>query len=190
MNELRKETVAPEFRNKLKESIGFTCANCGSSENIEYHHIVPLKLGGTNRITNFAPLCHQCNEAALNGRHISKYINRKNSGRKKKTSKEQAYAVYDLYVNGEIGTRKCKELLGYNFHGSIKSMAYFNDYMKDKGINKIRNNIDIVGTNSSDKLFDGRIIGRVEYVDGTGRNIVFRDTGLNNIEYVQRNLEC
>lgn len=69
-------------------------------------------------------------------------------------------------------------------------MAYFNDYMKDKGIKKIRNNIDIVGTNSSDKLFDGRIIGRVEYVDGTGRNIVFRDTGLNNIEYVQRSLEC
>ena len=48
-----------KFRDEVKHWYGDICANCGSSESIEYHHIVPLALGGTNRITNFAPLCHK-----------------------------------------------------------------------------------------------------------------------------------
>ena len=36
------------------------CANCGSEENIEIHHIVPLIVGGTNRRSNLVALCQDC----------------------------------------------------------------------------------------------------------------------------------
>ena len=189
MDELRQETTTTEFRSKLKSIIGTVCANCGSEESIEYHHIVPIKFGGTNNITNFAPLCHKCHEAAHHGRHISKYVNKKNSGRKKKATKEQAYEVYDAFANGEIGTKKCKELLGYKAHGSVKAMAFFEEYLKERGIKNIRNNVDIVGSNSPDSLIDGRTVGSIEYLDGSVNTIFFKDTGLNDVKYIPRNLD-
>ena len=36
------------------------CVNCGSDENIQLHHVVPLVLGGTNNIDNIVPLCEDC----------------------------------------------------------------------------------------------------------------------------------
>lgn len=36
------------------------CANCGSVENIEIHHIVPLIVGGTNKRSNLVALCQDC----------------------------------------------------------------------------------------------------------------------------------
>ena len=40
------------------------CGNCGSSENLEIHHIVPIVFGGTNRIGNLAALCGSCHRLA------------------------------------------------------------------------------------------------------------------------------
>ena len=41
--ELRQEFAKPSFREKLKEQVGETCVNCGATEHIQYHHVVPLK---------------------------------------------------------------------------------------------------------------------------------------------------
>ena len=41
-----------------------SCQNCGSSENLEIHHIVPIVFGGTNRIGNLAALCGSCHRLA------------------------------------------------------------------------------------------------------------------------------
>ena len=103
----------PAFKRKVIEENGACCANCGSAEAIEYHHIVPVLLGGTNRITNIIPLCHRCHEAAHRGRHIAEYRNLKRTGRKTKLSDEEAFKVFDLYIDGQIGNKRCRELFGY-----------------------------------------------------------------------------
>lgn len=36
------------------------CATCGSRDNIELHHIIPVKAGGTNDYFNLISLCHDC----------------------------------------------------------------------------------------------------------------------------------
>lgn len=36
------------------------CANCGATDGLHIHHIVPLSLGGTNRRTNLCVLCEEC----------------------------------------------------------------------------------------------------------------------------------
>lgn len=36
------------------------CAFCGSKENLEEHHMIPLSMGGTNDDENLIFLCHSC----------------------------------------------------------------------------------------------------------------------------------
>lgn len=73
--ELRTEFDNPAFRKKIIKAKSSACSNCKSEENIEYHHIVPLVLGGTNNMSNITALCHKCHKAAHYGRHIHHYLN-------------------------------------------------------------------------------------------------------------------
>lgn len=43
-----------------KDTVGRICVNCGATEDIEYHHIVPLSLGGSDTLSNICPLCAKC----------------------------------------------------------------------------------------------------------------------------------
>ena len=45
---------------KDKDIIGRACCNCGETTDLEYHHIVPLSLGGNNILTNYCCLCYRC----------------------------------------------------------------------------------------------------------------------------------
>lgn len=53
----RKEQKAIK-QEYLKE--GKTCAVCGSTENLELHHMIPLDMGGTNDAANLIILCKYC----------------------------------------------------------------------------------------------------------------------------------
>ena len=41
----------------IKDKIGRECANCHSTFNLVYHHIVPLSMGGKASVSNMACLC-------------------------------------------------------------------------------------------------------------------------------------
>ena len=40
---------------------GGVCQCCGSSENIEYDHIIPYSCGGSSDVSNIQLLCMKCN---------------------------------------------------------------------------------------------------------------------------------
>ena len=42
------------------------CASCGSRENLEYDHIVPVSRGGSNTSRNVELLCEECNRSKGN----------------------------------------------------------------------------------------------------------------------------
>lgn len=177
-----RQTVSDEVKNK----VGKNCCNCGASENIEYHHIVPLFLGGKDVITNIVPLCHQCHKAAHCGRHVSHYAISSNGGRKTKAIGDKAETVFEAYLNGKVGNRKACEMLGYADGSQIKSVKAFKQFIRDKGISKVRNLIDVVGTNRLNGLADGYCVGEIEYSDGHKENIYYKDIGTNDIDYVRR----
>jgi hypothetical protein len=47
---------------KDKDYLGRYCCNCGSEDDVQYHHIVPLSYGGNNVISNMCCLCGSCHD--------------------------------------------------------------------------------------------------------------------------------
>lgn len=172
-------------REKKKE-LGDKCINCGSKENIEYHHVVPLLLGGKDNDSNIVPLCYACHKAAHHGRHILEYKVGNKGGRKPKASPEEVKVAFMKYVDGEIGTRKLRSMLGYYNKGSVNDISEVRRLKKKYRISEIKNNIDILGTNSPGKLVHGAVVGKIIYLDGSERPMYFNDTGLNDVEYTPR----
>ena len=40
------------------------CINCGRTDNLSYHHVVPLSKGGNDIPSNIVPLCPECHALA------------------------------------------------------------------------------------------------------------------------------
>lgn len=49
-----------ERRRQYYENHSKECYKCGSNDNIQLHHIIPIKSGGTNGKWNLMPLCGSC----------------------------------------------------------------------------------------------------------------------------------
>lgn len=153
------------LRTMAERTLGKVCYNCGSTEGIEMHHVVPLKLGGTNNLSNIVVLCHRCHCAAHYGRHIRDYQNKDIKGRPHKVSDDVLDAAFDDYTKGRIGTRECKEIIHMAKSCKIADMSYYKRYLKDQGIKSVKNNIDII-MNKRGHIRPGDIVGAVEYKDG------------------------
>ena len=139
--QLRAEFTKLSFRKELKNKLGGTCVNCGSTENIEYHHIVPLINGGTNKFTNIVPLCVECHEKA----HDKEGFKSRGGGRPKVTTFESAEPVLKRYFNLEIGTKEAKKLLGISPTTKSTWSDLTNKYREKYNIDpKFRNTIDIL----------------------------------------------
>lgn len=50
----------PNITKAMKEALPKRCCNCGSTDNLTYHHIVPIIMGGNNIVSNIAVLCGKC----------------------------------------------------------------------------------------------------------------------------------
>lgn len=51
-----------KIREKVFEKYGRCCSMCGSNQNIEVHHKIPIREGGTNELENLIPLCRDCHQ--------------------------------------------------------------------------------------------------------------------------------
>ena len=184
-NDLRSEYRRLKLSGELAASLGCTCSNCGSSEEIEYHHIVPLHLGGTNRLTNIVPLCNRCHKSAHNGRHISHYANHSHDGRPRNVSDKVAFKALDMWADGQIGSRKLRQLMGMKEKlsdggSSITCYRQYKEWIKVRGYKSVKNTLDCKATKIWNGIEDGEIVGRITYADGTEEPIRFHDTGKND----------
>jgi hypothetical protein len=46
----------------IKEALPRVCIVCGSTDNIEYHHILPISSGGKTTLENVVPMCRKCHK--------------------------------------------------------------------------------------------------------------------------------
>ena len=165
--ELKKELVRSSFRDKMFSIHGHRCYNCGSDLYVELHHVVPLSLGGTNRETNIVPLCYECHKKAHGAREIQKKFKPERTGRPRRKLPENYKDILCSYVYGEIGKKECQNLLGIKGKAKINDQVFYKEFLKENGIRKHKNNIDLWGINRFKNLDKtGRVAARIYYMDG------------------------
>ena len=57
----QREKLPAAIQVVVWERDGGRCVNCGSTEELEFDHIIPLSKGGANTIGNIQVLCRKCN---------------------------------------------------------------------------------------------------------------------------------
>jgi len=71
MSEIREEVgrkPRKDMAEHLVEALGGECWNCGSKGNLEIHHILPLKDGGADSLSNLSVLCEYCHGSETRGK--------------------------------------------------------------------------------------------------------------------------
>ncbi len=61
--DLSRAAIPSEVRREVWRRDGGKCIKCGSRENLEYDHIIPVSKGGSNTARNIELLCQQCNRS-------------------------------------------------------------------------------------------------------------------------------
>jgi hypothetical protein len=58
-----RQAIPSEVRREVWRRDGGKCVKCGSRENLEYDHIIPVVKGGSNTARNIELLCEVCNRS-------------------------------------------------------------------------------------------------------------------------------
>lgn len=61
-----REPIADEIQVYVWNRDAGKCVKCGSKENLEYDHIIPVSKGGSNTARNIQLLCQTCNRSKSN----------------------------------------------------------------------------------------------------------------------------
>lgn len=182
-NKRKRECLAPSFRDKMILELGCTCGNCGRDNTeipIEYHHIVPLALGGTNNINNLVALCTDCHKLAHGARVIHKMRHEHGNlgGRPRFQPVDNYREILDRFIRGEIGKSECQKLLGMKA-GKLNDMDFYHEYLEELGIVHMRNMVDAIRT---DNFSDTRIVSYVVYNDGKRTDYAKCGSAINSID--------
>lgn len=62
----KRESIPQDIQDKVWIRDGGKCVVCGSSENLEFDHIIPFSKGGSNTYRNLQLLCEKCNRQKSN----------------------------------------------------------------------------------------------------------------------------
>lgn len=164
-SELRKEYNRQSFKKQLRKALGCKCVNCGSDIGIEYHHIVPLALGGTNRLTNIVPLCNICHEKAHGSQNIRQIKGAITGGRKRLPLPDNYEEILWKYMYGEIGKSECEQLLGIKGTSKLNDRPFMKEFIAKYNIVSYKNKIDTY-RHYSNSIHKGKLLSRVVFADG------------------------
>lgn len=119
---------------KELEGIPKVCVNCGNTEGVEMHHIVPLSMGGSNQKGNLVYLCRECHYKA-HGANIGRYSGER-EGRPKKEPPKGYERVVEKYILGKISWSDVRKLLKLGEKTKARECWWVQDYAERMGIER------------------------------------------------------
>lgn len=171
---MKRKHLSKKDKQVLIQMYGNRCLNCGDTENIEWHHVVPLELGGNDIYSNMVPLCYACHKAVTHHALVLATKGRQhNAGGRKRTIPDNYKEILWRYIQCDIGKSECKRLLGLSKSNSLTDNPWYQEFLKEHNISWHRNNIDIRTANG--KLHKGCVIGRIYYIGGNTVNCFWQD---------------
>lgn len=150
-------SVYSEARKKIKERPRI-CVNCGSTEDIEMHHIVPISEGGNNIESNIVMLCKGCHYRA-HGARLGRYTGER-KGRPKVEKPVNAEEIIERFIRGEVSGVEATYMLGLPRQHTFKGIWFVKEYFESKGI------AEVVTNHGSKKKHDVMVLykdGKREY---------------------------
>lgn len=175
---MKRKSITKARRMQLIALHGDRCINCGSPDEIEWHHVVPLEIGGNDVDTNLVPLCYSCHKAVTNHTLLIATSGRvhKASGRKRIVPDNYKEILHD-YLYGKISKTECTIRLGLSpkNKGWMSDSPWMNEYLTELGIKTFRNNIELKANKGS--LVIGSNVGYIKYMDGTTEDIFYNPDG-------------
>jgi len=168
------------------------CVSCGSSENIEWHHSIPIEVGGQDTFRNLVPACHSCHVAAHSWQDTRR---EKLKHRKPNIKGGRKYVVPENYkelVKDYIFCKIGKEELGkrWNLAMNIASeetpdavehitdKTWYRTLLNELNIKKVSNRLDMYCSRKHPEkqtLREGAEIGVITYMNGEVEKIVYHD---------------
>ena len=166
IKKIREEFANPAFRKWMKGQLPQRCVYCGSAENLEYHHLVPVELGGDNRLSNIVPLCHAHHMVITHGGTVAQYKDGRNKGgRPRKYSYADAKVIFDDFSHGRFGTAELRKRMHISGGTHIQDLPSYKQYLKERDIKHIKSHVDMLTCKGGHvKEFD--ILVTIEYLDG------------------------
>lgn len=165
LRRLRIEFSSPTFRKKLVKEKGCRCAVCDTTDDVQFHHILALCDGGNNNFANIVPLCHVHHMMVhFHGerRRYKEHANQ-NLGRGRKVDNIANYEqILEDYLLCRIGKHEAEMLLGLTGEcARLNGKPWFKEYLERNGIEKYRNNIDILNSRTNNGVRDGVAVGYI-----------------------------
>lgn len=185
---IRTEFNRPSFKQLLEKEKGRVCVCCGSTLGVEYHHILPICLGGDNRLSNIQPVCNSCHKLIHGGRVNKMWRDENKGGRKRLQPPKDYKTILDKYLKCEIGKNECHKLLGITGKCTkLNDKWWYKEYLKEHNIAEFRNSIDILQCPKNNGIEDGEtVIGYIRYKGDKNRTFIYSSTYLEvHKEYKQ-----
>jgi len=168
------------------------CVSCGSSHNIEWHHAIPIEVGGQDVITNLVPACHNCHMAAHSWKECR---SNKLKDREPNIRGGRHYSVPENYkdlIRDYVFCKIGKEELGRRWNDAmgiesadtpeavehISEKSWYRKFLDELNIKKVKNRLDMYCSKrhpANTTLREGAEIGTITYMNGTVEKIIYHD---------------
>lgn len=166
------------------------CVSCDRTD-ITWHHVVPIEIGGADRISNIVPLCHDCHmnvhlQKSLTERMASARSSMGHFGGRKRSVPDNYKELLNDYVFCRIGKKELSKRWGVTVTSRkdptkqvpvdmvrLTGKSWYRDYLKELGIEKVDNCVDFTEDKRNPRTLirEGEYVGTITYKDGRVEDI-------------------